>query len=309
MQTILGSGGAIGKELAGALRQYSKDIRLVSRNPAKVNPEDTLWPADLLDREELRKAVEASEVVYLTIGFEYRLSVWQRNWPRLMSHLIEACIDYGAKLVFFDNIYMYDPEFLDGMNENTPLRPVSKKGEIRKAIYEMIVEQTEKGKLTALIARSADFYGPSIEKTSVLTELMIKPLSRGKRANILGRPDLPHSYTYTPDAARAMALLGNNADAWQEVWHLPTAAPPLTALEMLQLIADELGTEARYRTVSKGMLKMMGLFVPAMKEVIEMLYQYEKPYFFDSSKIEKKYGLKPTSYKEGIREVIEKDFL
>ncbi len=305
---MLGSGGAIGHELAKALRTYTDDIRLVSRNPKKVNPGDKLMAANLLNRDELRKAVEGSSVVYLTIGLPYKRSVWEKEWPRLMSNLIDACIDYKCKLVFFDNIYMYDPDYLDKMNEDTPLRPVSKKGAVRAELHRMIMEKVSEGRLTALIARSADYYGPSIRQTSMLTETIFNPLSQGKKANIMGRVDVPHSYTYTPDAGKATALLGNREDSWQQVWHLPTARPPLTTREILQLFADELGVEAKYRQISKGTLRMMGLFLPVMKEVIEMLYQFEKPYFFDSSKIEKKYGLKPTSYEAGIREIIERDY-
>jgi len=308
MQTILGSGGAIGLELAKALRTYTDDIRQVSRNPKKVNPGDKLMAANLLNRDELRKAVEGSSVVYLTIGLPYKRKVWEKEWPRLMSNLIEACIDYKCKLVFFDNIYMYDPDYLDRMKEDTPLRPVSKKGAVRAEVHRMIMEKVSEGRLTALIARSADYYGPSITQTSMLTETIFNPLSQGKKANIMGPMDVPHSFTYTPDAGKATALLGNREDSWQQVWHLPTAGPPLSSREILQLFADEMGIEAKYRQISRRTLQMMGLFLPVMKEVLEVLYQFEKPYFFDSSKIENKYGLKPTPYEAGIRAIIESDY-
>ncbi len=113
MQSILGSGGAIGHELAKALRRYTEDIRLVSRHPKKVNPGDKLLAANLLNRDELRKAVEGSSLVYLTLGMPYKKSVWEKEWPALVSNLIDACMDYKCKLVFFDNIYMYDPDYLD----------------------------------------------------------------------------------------------------------------------------------------------------------------------------------------------------
>ena len=60
-QTILGAGGAIGIELAKALPTYTSDIRLVGRNPKKINSTDELFKADLSNRDEVLKAVEGSD--------------------------------------------------------------------------------------------------------------------------------------------------------------------------------------------------------------------------------------------------------
>src|SRR5665648_184178 len=177
MQTILGSGGAIGIELAKALQQYTSEIRLVSRNPKKVNETDELMPADLLNSEDVRKAIMGSSVVYVTVGFQYSAKVWKASWPKFIKEVIAACQEFNCKLVFFDNIYMYDPNFLNGMNEETPINPSSKKGKIRAEIAQLILEAVKAGKLTALIARSADFYGPGIKNSSMLNETVVKPLS------------------------------------------------------------------------------------------------------------------------------------
>ncbi len=131
MQTILGSGGAIGTELAKALPEYTDKIRLVSRNPVKVNEADELWSADLLDPTALFGAVEGSDIVYVTIGFPYKAKFWAKNWPPFMKNVIEACKKFDCKLVFFDNVYMYDPEHMAKMTEETPIRPVSKKGRVQ----------------------------------------------------------------------------------------------------------------------------------------------------------------------------------
>ena len=127
MQTILGSGGAIGVELAKALKTYTNKIRLVSRNPKKVNKSDELMTADLLNADDVRKAVEGSEIVYVTVGFTYSAKVWKEVWPKFMTDVIAACKEFNAKLVFFDNMYMYDPKYLDRMTEETPSNPPSKK--------------------------------------------------------------------------------------------------------------------------------------------------------------------------------------
>lgn len=308
MQTILGAGGAIGVPLAKALKQYTREIRLVSRNPQKVNATDELFPADLLSPGEVERSIKGSSIVYVTLGLPYRYRIWKKEWPKFMANVIEACIENNCKLVFFDNVYMYDRDSLQEMKEDAPVNPSSKKGKIRAELAGMIMDKVKEGKLTALIARSADFYGPSIEASSLLTETVIKPLSRGKKANWIGSVDFKHSFTYTPDAGRATALLGNTEDAYNQVWHLPTAPRPMTGREWINAIAEELGTKPRYQEVSKTILRFIGIFVPFMRELPEMMYQYDRDYIFNSEKFEKRFSFKPTPYEEGIKEIISKDF-
>lgn len=308
MQTILGSGGAIGIELAKALKQFSDRVRLVSRNPKKVNETDELFAADLMNPKELEQAVKGSDIVYVTVGFPYSYKVWKKNWPEFIKSLLEICEKEACKLVFFDNIYMYDKDHLNPMDEKTPINPPSKKGEIRTQIVNMIMEKANVGKIDALIARSADFYGPSIKNVSILTETIFKPLSKSKTANWLGNDTFKHSFTFTPDAGLATAMLGNTDSAYGQVWHLPTASNPLTGKEWVEAIAKELGVKSKHRVASKFIVQLIGLFSPPMKESVEMLYQYDRDYVFDSSKFEKEFNFKPTSYKEGIRKIIEADY-
>ncbi len=307
MQTILGAGGAIGNEVAKALTKYTDKIRLVSRRPKKVNPADELFSADLLKYKELERAVEGSSVVYVTVGFKYDYKVWKKNWPKFTKNLIEVCSRHNSKLVFFDNIYMYDLNYLSGMTEETPVNPPSRKGEIRAEVSKMIMDAVEKEKISALIARSADFYGPGISKTSILTETVFSPLSKGKKASWLSSDKFKHSFTYTPDAGRATALLGNSEGAYNQVWHLPTASNPLTGKEWIEAIATELGVEPKYNVVGKFIVRALGLFIPIMKELPEMMYQYDRDYVFNSDKFGEHFNLKPTPYFEGIKEVISRD--
>lgn len=304
MQTILGANGTIGKLLAKELAAYTPQIRLVSRNPEKVNATDELFPADLTDASQVEKAVEGSEVVYLLVGFDYKLKVWQHNWPRLMRATIDACIKHHAKLVFFDNVYMYDKNAIPNMTEESAINPPSKKGLVRKEIAEMLLNEVKSGKLTALIARSADFYGPDNEK-SLLIELVYKNMKKGKKSNWFINVDKKHSFTYTPDAAKATALLGNTNNAYNQVWHLPTDKNTLTAKELIDLFAKEMNADNKVTVLSKWLLKMMGWFVPVLKEMPEMMYQYDRDYFFDSSKFERRFNFKPTSYQEGIKKTVE----
>lgn len=308
MQTILGAGGTIGNELAKALPKYSKQIRLVSRNPKRVNETDELFKADITKIEDVIKAVEGSEIVYLTVGLPYNTNRWQITWPLIMKNVIEACIVNKAKLVFFDNIYMYDPSNLDPITEDHPINPSSKKGKVRAAIAQMIWDAVEKDEIKALIARSSDFYGPSIENTSILTETVFKPLSKGKKASWMGSARFRHSYTYTVDAGKATALLGNTSDAFGQVWHLPTAPDPFTGKEWIEIIAKQLGVTPKFRVVNKFLVRIIGVFVPIMKEMVEMMYQYDRHYVFNSNKFEKRFDFKPTPYLEGIKEIVKKDY-
>lgn len=307
MQTILGAGGGIGMALAKALTHYTADIRLVSRNPKKVNPSDELMSADLLNAEAVRQAVKGSSIVYVTVGFEYSVKVWAQSWPPFIDHVIAACKEHGSRLVFFDNIYMYDPNFLNGMTEETPINPSSKKGKIREQVAKKIMDAVYCGELTALIARSADFYGPTIGN-SILTETVFKNLASGKKANWLGGVNFKHSYTYTPDAGKATALLGNTEDAYNQVWHLPTAADPFTGKQWIEKIAAEMGAKSQYQVAPKFLVRILGLFMPIMRETAEMMYQYDRDYVFDSAKFEKRFDLKPTPYSQGIKEIVAADY-
>jgi len=180
MQTILGSSGIIGKELAKALPKYTNKIRLVSRNPKKVNEGDELFIANLFNADETAKAVEGSEVVYLTVGLQYDTNVWRTQWPLLMKNVIEACKKHNSKLVFFDNVYSYGK--VDGwMTENSPVKPDSEKGKVRAELNETIMNEVKQGNLKALIAKAADFYGPNTQ-LSFVNMMVFENFKTGKKA-------------------------------------------------------------------------------------------------------------------------------
>jgi nucleoside-diphosphate-sugar epimerase len=303
MQTILGANGTIGSLLAKELAVYTDKIRLVSRNPKKVNETDELFPADLSNPLVVDQAVEGSDVVYLTVGFEYKLSVWEDKWPRLMKATIAACMKHNARLVFFDNVYMYDIGSIHHMTEASPYNPPSRKGAVRRQIAQMIMDEVKAGRLMALIARSADFYGPN-NRASILTEMVYNNFLKGKAANWPVDKNKKHSFTYTPDAAKATALLGNTDDAYNAVWHLPTDRNILTGSEMTELFAKEMKVSNRLTVLPVWLMKLLGIFIPLLKELPEMMYQYDRDYFFDSSKYEKRFNVLPTSYQEGVKTIV-----
>lgn len=298
MQTILGSTGVIGTELAKSLTQYTDNIRLVSRNPKRVNPADQLVIADLTNPQQVLSAVEGSKVVYLTAGLQYKINVWQNQWPLIMNNVINACKAHKAKLVFFDNVYAYG--LVKGwMKEDTLINPASKKGEVRALIAQMIMSEVDKGQLDAIIVRAADFYGPNTP-LSFVTVTVFDNFKKGKKAQWFIDADKKHSMTYTPDAGKATAILGNTSSAYNQIWHLPTDKNVLTGKEFIEIAAKEFAVKPNYMVLKKWMIQMVGYFVPVVKESMEMLYQNEYDYLFDSTKFEKAFNFVPTSYKDGI---------
>ena len=306
MQTILGANGTIGSVLTKELVSYTNKIRLVSRNPRKVNESDDLFPADLSNPAFVDQAVEGSDVVYLVVGFDYNLKVWEEKWPTLMRATINACIKHNARLVFFDNVYSYDINAIPHMTEESEYNPPSRKGAVRKQISQMLMDEVKAGKLMALIARSADFYGPGNDK-SFANEMVYKNFLKGRRANWFIDADKKHTFTYTPDAAKATALLGNTDDAYNTIWHLPTDKNTITGREFIELFSKEMKVSNKLVVMPMWMVKLAGIFVPVLKEMREMMYQYDRDYFFDSSKFDKRFNFKTTTYQEGVRNTVERD--
>ena len=306
MQTILGANGTIASILAKELAKYTSNIRLVSRNPKRVNENDQLYPADLSNVPNVEKAIKGSIVVYLMVGFEYKTLVWRQNWPKLVKATIEACKNNNSKLVFFDNVYMYNPADISNMTEETKYDPKTKKGKIRAEIAQMILDEIASGKLNAIIARSADFYGPKNHK-SILCETVFKPLLKKSNVIWFGRTDKNHSFTYTPDAARAVAMLGNTQDCYNQTWHLPTDKKSLTGMKFVELFSNEMGLDktASISVLSSWLVGFLSFFNSFLGEMKEMMYQYNDHYFFNSQKFCNRFpDFKVTEYKQGIKETI-----
>lgn len=302
MQTILGAGGVLGTETARELKNLKKEIRLVSRNPRQVNGDDELLSANLLDPAETERAVSGSEVVYLMAGLPYKASVWKTEWPILMQNTIQAVKKTGARLVFLDNVYMYG-KVLGPMTELTIHQPVSKKGRVRADIADMLTGALNRNEIQGLIARSADFYGPGAVNTAVLP-MVFEKLKAGKKATWIGNPFRHHSFTYTPDAGKAVAFLGNDESAFNQIWHLPTSNETMNGDQFIKIAARKLGQPANYSRMSKNMLRMAAPFLPLAAESLEMFYQYEYDYQFNSSKFSNKY-FEATTYEQGIGETID----
>jgi len=300
MHTILGAGGPSANALTRELLKNNEEIRLVSRRPVKTTDPRMTWrKADLLNYSEVLDAVKGSTVIYMCAGLVYDKEIWKQQWPVIMQNLINVAKETQARLLFFDNIYMYG--LVNGpMLENTPYNPVSVKGEVRARIATQLMEEVKSGNIRATIARAADFYGTD-SMNSFLDSMVLDKFAKHQTAQWIGDPKKLHNFTYIPDTGKAMYLLGQDETSGNQIWHLPTAAP-ITGQEMIALAADIFGAKGNYTRVNKLMLKMVGLFKKVVAETVEMYYQYDHDYHLDSSKFENAFNFKPSSYEEGIRQ-------
>lgn len=303
MQTILGASGQIGEELARALkRDFTDDIRLVSRNPRKVNDTDQLFAANLLDPKQTMRAVQGSEVVYLTAGLPMDTRLWVEQWPVIMRNVIEACAAHGTKLVFFDNTYMY-PQTAEAQTEDMRFTPNGEKGRVRAAIANDLLTAMAQNRLKAMICRAPEFYGPG-KTQSITNSAILDPLRQGKTARVLLRDDTLRSLIFTPDASRAMALLGNTPDAFGHTWHLPCDDHRLTYGDFIGLAAGTFGTEPRHTVLKHWQLRLAGLVRPAIRDAAELLPRYAADNIFVSDKFKARFpDFRVTSFAEGLAQI------
>ena len=304
MQTILGAGGAIGIPLAKELPSYTNKVRLVGRHPKKINESDELFAGDLTDKDFVNKAVNGSEVVYLTVGLPYHIKVWRKQWPVIMANVIDACILHKAKLVFVDNVYAYAKNEVVHMTEDSPIAAETKKGKVRAELLKMIHNAIERKGLTAVVARSADFYGTNA-KSSFMQIGVFDKFKKNQKAFWQSDASKIHSFTYTADAAKGIAILGNSPEANNQTWHLPTSAERWTGKDFINYIAEDMNVKPKYYILSKTMIGLTGIFSPMVKELSEMQYQNDRDYFFNSSKFERAFSFTPTRYADGIKEILQ----
>jgi nucleoside-diphosphate-sugar epimerase len=296
--TILGANGVIGRELSRCLRGQVAQIRQVGRSPQAEDPTDEVVRADLLDAAATAAAVAGSSVAYLVAGLAYKLAVWKEQWPRIMRNAMDACQRHDCALVFFDNVYAYGR--VDGpMTEDTPYNPCSRKGEVRARIATMLMDEITRGNLRGMIVRSADFYGPGAT-LSLTYQTVTQRLKAGKTPQWVGSAKAVHSFTYTPDAGRTVAALAARPEAYGQVWHALTSKEPLNGELYVRVACELAGRPYRLQVAPRWMLAVMGLFIPVLRENMEMMYQFEHDYRFDSTKAEGALGLTATTYREGI---------
>ncbi|MFT3956337.1 MAG: NAD-dependent epimerase/dehydratase family protein [Piscinibacter sp.] len=303
MQTILGASGQIAMELARELhRSHGSDLRLVSRNPRKVNDTDVLVPADLLDARQAAGAVEGSRIVYFTAGLPPDSKLWETQFPVILKNALAATRAAGARFVYFDNTYMY-PQDDRLLTEDVPFEPVGRKGRVRALMASMVLQEMARGDIPVLIGRAPEFYGPG-KTQSITNTLVVDNLKRGKPPRVPVRDDTRRTLIWTPDASRALAALGNAADTYGQTWHLPCDDQRLTYREFVALAAEVFGTPPSYRVLGKWTLTLAGLVSSQVRELRELLPRYEQDNLFDSSKFKRRFpGFEVTTYRQGLERI------
>ena len=303
MQTILGANGQIGEELARELkRNFTSDIRIVSRRAQKVNDTDEVFSADLSVREKAIEAVKGSEIAYFTLGLPISSDLWEKQFPVILRNVIDACKVNGTKLVFFDNTYMY-PQDDRILTENTAFDPVGRKGRVRRQMAEMVLKEIQSGALEAVICRAPEFYGPA-KTQSITNTLIFNNIKEGKTLKVPLSDKKKRSLIWTPDASRATALIGNTPDAFGQTWHLPVDKSHPTYREFIRIASEIYGRDLKYSVVPRFVFSIGALFNKKMKELLELLPRYEYNNIFDDSKFRNKFpNFQVTSYQQGIGQI------
>ncbi len=301
LHVVLGASGGTGSAIVRELADRGYRVRAVSRRgdanlPAGVEG----VAADITNAEQIRRACGGAAVVYHAAQPAY--TRWVQEFPAMNRSVMQGAAAAGAKLVFADNLYMYAPS-TKPLTEDSPLAVTGKKGPLRAQMAEDLLAAHRARTLRVIIGRSSDYYGPNGPDSAVGERLFAAAL-RGKRVRWLGSLDIPRSVSYLGDMARAFAILGERPEAEGQVWHLP-AADPLTGRQFLGVVFAELGRPPKIERVSPGMVRLAGVFVPMIRELGELMYQWTAPFVSDATKFQRAFGpFQPTPHTEAVNRTV-----
>ena len=290
--------GAIGLALIDELAGRGLPVRAVNRSGSAEVPRGVeVLGGDVSDGDFAVRAAAGAVVVYQCLNPAYHR--WAEDFPALQDSAVHAARTVDARLVSFENVYMYGDTGGAPITETTPTNPHTRKGKVRLAMAEQLRRLHDDGELAVTTARASDYFGPRGSTQSPFGDLVIGAALAGKPARVIGNPDLPHSYTYTADAARTLAALGTRDDVLGEVFHVPNA-PALTTRQIIDLIADELGSPIKVSVAPRLLLRVMGLFNKTVHEVDEMLYEFTQPFVVDGAKAQSRLGIAPTPMTDSV---------
>jgi len=298
---------ALGQAVMRQLVRKGKAVRMVSRSgrvatPAEPIPDTVeLVKGDASDPASTRAVCQGASVVYHCAAPAY--TDWAAKYPPMQSGIIEGAAAAGAKLVSAESVYMYG-EVAGEMTEDSPHAATTRKGKIRAQLAAMLMEAHQSGKVRAAIGRAPDFYGPGAEATTIYGDRVFYPLLAGKKVSVMGKLDLPHTFIFLDDFGRGLVTLGERDEALGQAWHLPCAPTP-TQREILTMIFEEAGKPLRIGTTPRLVFQALSPFVPVMRELTEMLYQWEKPYRFNHAKFERAFGAEVTPHREAVRQTVD----
>uniref|UniRef100_UPI00263090CE NAD-dependent epimerase/dehydratase family protein n=1 Tax=uncultured Meiothermus sp. TaxID=157471 RepID=UPI00263090CE len=300
LHVIFGT-GPLGSSVAKELLQQGYQVRMVNRSGQATVPGTQTVAGDAYSLDVTRRVTEGAAVVYQCAQPAYHR--WAEEFPALQGSILEGAAASKARLVIADNLYMYGDPHGRIINESSLEDPYTKKGRVRKAMADAALAAHQAGRLQVALSRPSHYFGPGYV---IGGDMVFKKALQGKAMLFLGRLDLPHSFSYVPDAGRAMAILGTSQQSWGQIW-VPPVQPALTQLEFARKIWQAAGQpgKPKAQSLSRFMTQLAGLLVPAIRESVEMLYEFEKPYVVDSSRFEKAFGVRATPTDEAIRQTMD----
>jgi nucleoside-diphosphate-sugar epimerase len=300
---ILGT-GAIGRAIAEELVKRGESVRLVNRSGKmeEIPAGAEVKAADLYDQTQVRELTRGAKVVYQAAQPNYH--EWVEKFPSFQNSILDGLTGGNAKLVLVENLYMYGDTNGRPMTEDMPHNAHTRKGKVRSEISKAAFEAHRTGKLRVTAGRGSDFFGAWGLPTAAMGERTFYPLLNGKPAQLVGDIDAPHTHTYIADFGKALVILGERDEADGQAWHVPNDNPRVTQREMVNMIAEEAGVAAKTSAMGKGMMRFGGLFIPAAKEMVEMMYEFGKPFVVDSSRFENTFGMKATPMREAIKATV-----
>jgi nucleoside-diphosphate-sugar epimerase len=303
LHVVFGS-GQVGPLLAGRLLEAGHRVRVARRSAGPVARGAELVQGDATDAAFCDGAARGAAVVYHCMNpAAYDRREWARLVPRFMENLIAAAGRAGARLVVLDNLYMLGRTGGRPMDEDTPVRPSSAKGEIRARAARALLAAHRRGDVRAVTGRASDFYGPGGVGTYFGPQFW-RPVLAGRSAPMLVNPDTPHTYHHVADVAAGLAALGAaGEDVLGRPWMLPCAPAPTTRA-LVGKLAEALGRPIRFTRVPGFALRAVGLFSPLVRELAEMSYQWDEPFVVDDRRFRAHFGAQPTPLEEGARATV-----
>jgi nucleoside-diphosphate-sugar epimerase len=293
--------GQVGRALSQRLTDIGLSVRVLSRNrPAELADGVDWRSVDASDHHAATEAVAGASVIYQCLNAPY--TDWPKLFPPLQQGVLSGAERCGALLVTLENIYGYGPAAGKPMTEDLPLAATTVKGRTRAAMTKELLAAAKSGRIRVAIGRASDFFGAGVTETT-LGERVFPNAVAGKRADFIGNPDLPHTYSYVPDIAVGLATLGTDERAVNEVWHLP-GPETVTTRAVLDLVANEVGHSVAIRSVPKLVVRALGLFNPLMRELAEMAYEFDEPFVLDTTKYQATFGAAGTPLADAIASTV-----
>ena len=298
---ILGA-GQVGPEIARQLAAAGESVAIATRSGRDPGiPGVTGVRVDASDPAQVRDAAVGVPITYFACQPAY--TDWPKGFPPLVEGVLGGLRGTGTRLVVVDNLYAYGPTGGRPITEDLPLAATTRKGAVRARMATRFMEAHRAGDVPVAIGRASDFFGAGAVE-SFAGERFFAPILAGKTVRVVGDPDALHSHTYLPDFARALIELGRRDEALGEVWHVPTAEA-VSVRRFAQLAAAAAGTTPKIARTSKPMVRLAGLFVPILREIPELWYEFAEPFVLDSSKIQRSFGLRPTPLEESVPATVE----